>query len=287
MAKASAQVRNVLSIQSGVVYGHVGQGAACFALQRLGHEVWAVPTVQLSSHAGRPVVAGETVSPDLIGRLIGGLLANGWLAKCDAILSGYLGDPAQAEIVADTVRQVKRANPAALYCLDPVFGDHGRVYAKRGVAEAMAKSLLPLADIVAPNVFELTTLSGVAVRDADEALAAARRLGRPCVLVTSVPDGADRLGTLAVAGEEAWFASTPRLKDIPQGAGDLLAALYLGHRLRNLSVAEALRRAVAAVFHQLRRSVDAGADEMPLVQEQDALAKPPNLARELRLRALP
>src|SRR5215469_14076849 len=112
---------NILSIQSEVVYGHVGQGAARFALQRLGHEVWAVPTVLLSSHAGYPYVQGEAIAADHIGRLVDGLDSNGWLAQCDAVISGYLGHADQAEVIASAISRVKRKNAAAIYCLDPVF----------------------------------------------------------------------------------------------------------------------------------------------------------------------
>lgn len=286
MAKPAPKSCNVLSLQSEVVYGHVGQGAARFALQRLGHEVWAVPTVQLSSHAGRAVVAGEPVAADLMARLLGGLEANGWLGSCDAVLSGYLGHADQAAVVADAVRSVRRANPKALYCLDPVFGDGGRAYAKRGVAEAMAKSLLPLADIVTPNAFELSSLASVPARTPEEALEAARRLGRPIVLATSIPDGDGRIGTLVLAEEGAWFASTPLLEGVPHGAGDLLAALFLGQRLQGATVEAGLGHATASVFHLLRQSVRAGLDEMPLVAGQGALVKPPGLTRELQLRRL-
>lgn len=277
----------VLSIQSEVVYGHVGQGAARFALQRLGHEVWAVPSVLLSSHAGHAVVAGEPAAADLMGRLIGGLEANGWLANCDAVLSGYLGNAGQAEIVADAVRRVKRANRGALYCLDPVFGDEGRTYAGRGMAEAMAKQLLPLADIVTPNAFELSHLSGMPVRDTVEALVASRTLGRPLVVATSIPDGDGRIGAMAVeAGGKAWFASTQRLEGVPHGAGDLLAALFLAHRLAARPVEEALSRAVAAVFHMLGKAVRTGSDEMPLIAEQAKLAQTGKVPAAVTLRAL-
>src|ERR1700691_5550077 len=145
---------NILSFQSEVVYGHVGQGAARFALQRLGHEVWAFPPVLLSSHAGYPRVEGEVIAAGSLRRLLEGLSANGWLGRCDAILSGYLGNAEQAAVIADAIAEVKRANANAVYCLDPVIGDDGRPYAKHGVAEAMARMLLPLADIVTPNAFE-------------------------------------------------------------------------------------------------------------------------------------
>ncbi len=265
---------NVLSIQSEVVYGHVGNGAARFALQRLGNEVWAVPTTLLSSHAGYARVEGEAIAAGLIERLLGGLAANGWLARCDAVLSGYLGSAEQAECVAGVVGRIRGENARMLYCLDPVFGDDGRAYAKPGVAEAMARTLLPLADIVTPNAFELATLTGVAVHDAKDALVAARRLGRPLVVVTSVPAG-EQIGALAVEAGQAWLATTPRLERAPHGAGDLFAALFLGARLSGAKPPDALARATASVFHILSESVAAGSNEMLLIAGQEALANPP------------
>lgn len=264
---------NILSFQSEVVYGHVGQGAARFALQRLGHEVWALPTVLLSSHAGYPRVEGEAITAERLRRLLDGLTANGWLAQCDAVLSGYLGHAAQAGVIADAVAEVKRANPRAVYCLDPVIGDDGRAYAKPGVAEAMARTLLPLADIVTPNAFELVTLSGLQVRDADDAKAAALRLGRALVAATSVPDGAERIGIIAVTCEEAWFASTLRFAEVPHGAGDLFAALFLAAQLSGAELRDALKRATASVHHIL--SASHGCNELRLIAEQDALIAPP------------
>ncbi len=277
---------NILSIQSEVVYGHVGQGAARFALQCLGHEVWAVPSVLLSSHAGYATVAGEPVAADLMARLIGGLEVNGWLNNCDAVLSGYLGQAEQAQVVADAVRRVKRGRPEALYCLDPVFGDEGRAYAKRGVAEAMAKTLLPLSDIVTPNAFELASLASVPVRNPEEALEAARRLGRPLVLATSVPDGEGRIGTLAVAAGEAWFISTPRFERAPHGAGDLMAALFLAHRFQQMPMRDALTHTVAMVFCMLSAATRSNSDEMPLITEQVLLRKRVEIKPEFDIRAL-
>ncbi len=271
---------NVLSIQSDVVYGHVGNAAARFALGRLGHEVWALPTVLLSSHAGYATVAGESLSADLLRRLVDGVAANGWLASCNAVLSGYLGRADQAAVVADAVRRAKAANPRSLYCLDPVFGDAGRAYARPGVAEAMARLLLPLADIVTPNVFELASLASVPIRDAGDAKLAAGHLGSPLVVVTSVPAGEGRIGTLAVTKDEAWLASTPLLENAPHGAGDLLAAFFLGHRLAGRSLHDALAASTASVFHILSESV--GAAEMRLIAQQDAIVAPPAM-NELRL----
>jgi len=214
---------------------------------------------------------GETVTADLLRRLKEGLDTNGWLALCDAVLSGYLGRPEQAIVVADTVRRVKAARPAALYCLDPAFGDAGRAYAKPGVAEAMARHLLPLADIVTPNAFELGSIASIAIRGPQDALEASRRLGRPVVVTTSVPTKAGRIGTLAAAGDEAFLATTPLLENPPHGSGDLLAAIFLACRLQKLSLPDALAHATGSVFRILSRSEGT---EMALIAEQDALLAP-------------
>ena len=266
---------NILSIQSEVVHGHVGQGAARFALERQGHEVWAVPTVLLSNHAAWPHVEGQPLEADRLKRLIEGLALNGWLAQCDAVLSGYLGGPEQAVVIAETVSRVKQANPKAIYSLDPVIGDDGRAYVRPGVAEAIARTLLPLADIVTPNAFELTQLSGLPVRNPEEARHAIARLGRQIVVATSVPEGADRIGILAGMRSESWFVSTPRLDIVPKGAGDLFAALFLSARLCGADLSDALCRATAPVFHIL--SASRGCGEMRLIAEQDALMQPPEI----------
>jgi pyridoxine kinase len=267
---------NILSFQSEVVYGHVGQGAARFALQRLGHEVWALPTVLLSSHAGYARVEGEVISADRLRRLLDGLSANGWLGQCDAILSGYLGNAEQALVLADAIAEVKRANAKAIYCLDPVIGDDGRAYAKPGVAEAMARTLLPLADIVTPNLFELVTLSGAPVRNAEDAKLAAGRLGRPVVAATSIPEGADRIGIVAAARDEAWFASALRFADAPHGGGDLFAALFLAQRLSGAGLSESLTQAMAPLHRIL--SASQGANELKLIEEQDGLLAQPTFS---------
>ena len=265
----------VLSIQSEVVRGHVGNGAARFALQRLGIEVWAVPTVLLSNHPGHKAFRGEVVPAAKMGELIAGLDLNGWLGQCDAVLSGYLGAADQARVVADAVRRVKALNPKAVYLCDPVFGDDDGAYARPGVAEAMARELLPIADIATPNRFELSSLTSQKIGDAVSATAAARSLGKAEVVVTSVPFEGDRVGTVAVSRDGAWCTAAARIEQVPNGSGDLFAALYLARRLTGDSPALALERASSAVDSVLRASV--GADELQLVGHQEALLAPPQL----------
>jgi pyridoxine kinase len=271
------ETRVVLSIQSEVVRGHVGNSAARFALQRLGVDVWAVPTVLLSNHPGHGKVRGETLPAASIDDLVAGLDAHGWLPRCDAVLSGYLGAPDQARAVADAVRRVKAAHGRAIYLCDPVFGDDDGAYARAGVAEAMARDLLPLADIVTPNRFELSSLTSKRIADAGDAVAAARTLGVAEVVVTSVQFPAGQIGTIVVTRDGAWATSSARLAAVPHGSGDLFAALYLAARVQGTAAAQALERASSAVDFILQAS--AGADELLLIEHQRGLLEPaPRLA---------
>ncbi len=262
----------VLSIQSEVVRGHVGNSAARFALQRLGLEVWTVPTVLLSNHPGHGQFRGEATSAAALAALIDGLDAHGWLARCNGVISGYLGAAEQARVVADAVRRVKAQNPGAIYLCDPVFGDDDGAYALPGVAEAMARELVPLADIVTPNRFELSSLTSKRIEGANDAVAAARTLGKAETVVTSVPFEGGRIGTVAVTREGAWAVAAPRIALVPNGSGDLLAALDLAARLQGRDAAGALSAACSAVDGVLRAS--AGADELRLVAAQAEIGLP-------------
>jgi pyridoxine kinase len=233
-----------------------------------------VPTVILSSHAGHAGFAGEATSPALLRKLLEALSTQGRLAIADGVLTGYLGSAEQAPVVAEAVARTKAFDRTTLYCMDPAFGDDGRVYARPGVAEAMRDTLLPLADIVTPNAFELSVLSGLPIADTGSAVAAAEALKRPIVVVTSVPVP-DGLGTLLVAADTALLATTPKLEQPPRGAGDLIAALLFGHMVAGRSVGEALERAVLSTYRVLEAS--AGQPEMALIAEQEALSAPPRL----------
>ena len=267
--------RIVLSIQSDVVHGHVGNGAARFALQRLGYDVWALPTVLLSNHPGHPKFRGETIPVVQLRALLAGIAENGWLHRCVGVLSGYLGSADQAAFVAEAVTQVKQANTNALYLCDPVFGDDDGAYARPGVAEAMARHLVPLADILTPNRFELASLTARAITGAADAVAAARTLSRAEVLVTSVPFGESDIGSLIVTRSEAAATVTPRRDGVPHGTGDLMSALYLEGRLSGASPREALERAASATDAIINASL--GQDELALVANQNLLSAAPSL----------
>jgi pyridoxine kinase len=261
----------ILSIQSEVVYGHVGNGAARFALQRHGFEVLVLPTVLLSNHPGHGRVAGETIPSEKLRSLLVGLESLGILPHVGAVLSGYLGETGHGKLVAEAVERIKAANAAAVYLCDPVFGDDGGAYAKPGVAETIARELVPVADILTPNAFELKSLTARQVADAATAMAAAKSLGKAETVVTSVPKGSAEIGAIAVQGSQAWGWFGARVPNPPHGTGDLLSALYLAWRCKGARAAEALAWSTHAVH---RLALDAAAqnlNELPLIERQDWL----------------
>jgi pyridoxine kinase len=264
----------VLSIQSQVAYGHVGNSAATLPLQRLGFEVIAVNTVQLAHHPGHGSWHGYKVEPERIAQILEGVARRGALARCGAILSGYLGAAAVADIVRDAVAALRAARPDALYLCDPVIGDDGPgVFVSAGIPELMRDALVPAADIVTPNRFELAFLAAQPVTTLAEARRATARLrarGPRLVVATGLSlEGEPGLSVLADEAEGAWLITTPRLPVAPGGTGDAFSALFLGHYLRAADTRQALERAVSAMFELVERTQASGADELCLVAAQD------------------
>jgi pyridoxine kinase len=289
-AREDARVK-ILSIQSSVAYGHVGNSAAVFPLQRLGHEVWPVITVHFSNHTGYGAWRGPLLAAEDVREVIAGIEDRGVLGEADAVLSGYQGDPAVGGVILDAVARVKELNPDAVYCCDPVMGDVGRgMFVRPGIPEFMRDTVVPQADIVTPNHFELDFLAGRTTTTLDELLDAVddvRARGPRDVLVTSVlhgdvPDG--RLDVVAVSDEGAWAVETPLLPITPNGCGDVTAALYLAHLRTTGSAAEALGRTTSSVYGILEATIAAGTREIQLVAAQDAIAVPPMNFEVRRLR---
>ncbi|HTW15409.1 MAG TPA: pyridoxal kinase PdxY [Nocardioides sp.] len=281
----------ILSIQSSVAYGHVGNSAATFPLQRLGHEVWPVLTVHFSNHTGYGAWRGPLLAPTDVADVIAGIEDRGVLGQADAVLSGYQGDPAVGAVILDAVARVKALNPDAVYCCDPVMGDVGRgMFVRPGIPEFMRDTVVPQADVVTPNHFELDFLSGrttTTLAEVLDAVDAVRDRGPRDVLVTSVlTDDAtpDHLDVVAVSDEGAWVVTTPLLPISPNGCGDVTAALYLAHLRSTGSPASALERTTSSVFAILEATIAAGTREIQLVAAQDAIADPPATFTARRLR---
>jgi len=272
---------SILSIQSLVAYGHAGNSAAVFPLQRLGREVWPVMTVHFSNHTGYGAWRGPLLSAQDVAEVIAGVEDRGAMTDCDAVLSGYQGAEDVGAVILDAVASVKRHNPSAVYCCDPVMGDVGRgMFVREGIPEFMRDRVVPAADVVTPNHFELDFLTGTTSTTLAELLAAADALragGPSVVLVTSTilddtPD--DRLDLVAVSAAGAWRTRTPRLSIAPNGAGDLTTAVFLANLLDGHELDVVLARTTSSVFAVIEATADAGARELHIVQSQHRLAHP-------------
>ncbi len=268
----------ILSIQSHVSYGHVGNSAAVFPLQRLGHEVWPVHTVTFSNHTGYGAWRGPLLSPEDVTDVITGIEERGVLASVDLVLSGYLGGAGIAHVVLDAVARVRAANPDATWTCDPVMGNAtSGCFVHEDIPPLLRSSVVPAADLVTPNQFELGFLTGLPTDSLAATLEAAdalRATGPATVLVTSVesPDG---IGMLAVTPDGAWSVTTPRLPFHANGSGDLTAALFSAHYRSTGDAGGALARTASSVYGVLRSTHSSGERELHLVQAQGLIATPP------------
>jgi len=281
----------VLSVQSWVSSGHVGNAAAAFPLQRLGREVLTVNTVQFSNHTGYPHFRGTIFPADDVAAIIEGLDEHGALAGVGSVLSGYLGDPATARVIGNAVARVRQRNHGALYCCDPVMGDERGKYVHDDIPEIIAQELLGEADIVTPNHFELEHLSGRTLSRPEVPAAAVelrerlRPDGPRLVAVTSVPASPGDQDTVLACGDGVYLLRSPRL-ELPHylsGTGDVLAALLLAFWLDTGDAPGALARAVSSLHGILEDTVAAGIPELALVAAQEQLVTPRTVFRPERL----
>ncbi|MDO4928220.1 MAG: pyridoxal kinase PdxY [Corynebacterium sp.] len=266
----------IVSIQSHVSYGHVGNSAAVFPMQRLGHEIWPVHTVNFSNHTGYGQWGGEVIPAAQVRDVISGMKERDAFPKVDAVLSGYQGSPEIADVIIDAVNQIKEANPAALYACDPVMGNKkSGCFVSDEIPPLLRDKVLPVADIITPNQFELGYLTEMEVHDLNSTVAAARKaqeIGPQTVLVTSVFRPETPKGTvemLVVHHDEAWLVQTPFLDFKRNGSGDLTAALFLANFLDTSSAHQALEKTATAVFNTIEQTFQAGASELLIVSAQD------------------
>ncbi len=264
----------ILAISSQVVRGHIGLSAAAPALQRLGHEVWPMPTILLSSHPGHPRFAAAPMDPALLAGMAEALEANGWLGQVDAVLTGYLPSAAHVDVAAGIVERVRRLRPGVLYLCDPVLGDDPKgLYIAREAAERVRDRLISLADLATPNRMELEFLTGRPVRGIDEAARALECLMCGGGIATSIPgDGEPGLANVLSLGPDLAITRVARRDQAPHGTGDLMAALIAGHIVSGAAPGRALALATAAIDRVLAASY--GDDELQLTAALGAIAEP-------------
>ena len=274
----------ILSIQSQVASGHVGNSAAVFPLRRFGHEVWPVPTVLFSNHPGHGSCHGPVLATADVGDLLDGLDERGCLEACDAVLLGYMGRLETARRALEACRRVRSTNADAVICCDPVMGDQPEgLYVDDGFVEFYAREASPIADVMFPNAFELETLTGMPVADVASAAAAARRLtamGPAIVVATSVPADMGSLVNILAADEAVWAIETPRIPAAAKGAGDFLSALWLGRYLNGRDATAAFAAAVASTYDLVERS--RGRADLSIVATQDNWMSPARCFQPVR-----
>lgn len=265
----------ILSIQSHVAFGYVGNKAAVFPLQCMGHDVVDINTVQFSNHTGYGVWTGQVFAPDHIRDIINGIRERGILHKTKTVLSGYMGSPELGEIVLDVVREIRKYSPDAIYCCDPVMGDTGRgFFVREGIPSFFRNEALAQATIITPNQFELSWLTGTEIKTLEDAKTACHKvldMGPEIVLLTSLehdktPNG--HIQMLVMSRKEAFTVTTPKLDINVNGSGDCTAALFLGNYLKNHNLAESLSLTAASIYHVFEKTFELQSREIALIQAQ-------------------
>lgn len=271
----------ILSIQSAVAYGHVGNSAAVFPLQRIGVEVLPVYTVTFSNHTGYGAWRGPLIDPTDVGEVITGIEERGVFGSIDAVLSGYQGSEGIGDVIIDAVSRVKAANPNALYACDPVMGNaKSGCFVAPAIPILLRERVVPVADIITPNQFELGFLTETEPDTLESTLASvdlARAMGPRTVVVTSVERPDREEGTiemLAVDDAGAWLVQTPHLPMKANGSGDVTAALFTAHYVATGSAQTALERTASSVYDLLQATLDSGERELQLVEAQEFYANP-------------
>ncbi len=253
-------IPKTLILSSTVASSRVGASAASFCLQRLGIETVVLPTTLMGRHPGWGTPGGGPTDIAMLRDIWAGVLAQN--IKFDAVLTGYMGETAHIDLGVEIIDEVKNRNPKALIAVDPVMGDHGKLYISEERAAAIIDHLIPKADFITPNMWELEFIQ-------------ARLADLPNLLITSVLDG-DNIGAVWQAGQNRWQVSHTKFDSVPHGGGDSLAALFLGRRLLGEPPSRALAKSVAAIFELMRAADALDAGELPLVRMQafinDAIA---------------
>lgn len=267
-------MKTVLIISSFVSASHVGAGNSAFCLQRLGVETAILPTTLFGRHPGWGAPGGEKTSPELLRSIWQGIAAQN--LKIDGVLTGYMGHPDHVALAVEIITELKSHRPNLTVLVDPVMGDQGHRYVGEPVAEALMETLLPLADLTTPNLWELEYISGDTAKGlASIEAMAAKSLPCPSV-ITSVPFE-NQIGALLNGFGESAYVSHPKFEIVPNGGGDALAGTFFAHHLNGVPGLDALSRATSSIFEILKAANAEDLGELPLIRKQDALFSPPPL----------
>ncbi|WP_371397126.1 PfkB family carbohydrate kinase [Fretibacter rubidus] len=266
-------MKTALIISSFVSASNVGATASTFCLRRLGIETAVLPTTLFGRHPGWGAPGGVKTPPDLLRDMWDGIKAQN--IRFDAVMTGYMGDIDHVALAADIIAHVKEENPEAHILVDPVMGDHGRLYISEGIATAIKDTLVPLADTITPNCWELEFITGLSAQSLQNAEAAAAAL--PCATIVTSVEEESQIGALYYHGAKNLYISHKKFTEVPNGGGDSLAGTFLAHILNNVAETDAIARATASIFAIITAANDEDLGELPLVRLQDALTAAPPL----------
>ncbi len=265
----------VAVISSHVVRGSVGNRAAVFALESLGLPVWAVPTINLPWHPGHGPSTRIVPEDASFANLLTDLSDSKFNTELSAILTGYMATVAQVDAVAQFIKAMRAKNPELIYACDPVIGDEDGLYVSQAIAQAIADKLVPLADIVTPNRFELAWLTGKKLESNADIIVVARETKLPAILTTSAFGSTDDLtGNMYIDSKVSLLAEHEHIDDAPNGVGDLTAALFLARRLVSQDTEDALEKATQSVYELLLQTRQRGADELTIESDAEILRQP-------------
>ncbi|WP_186647924.1 pyridoxal kinase PdxY [Fluviispira vulneris] len=282
----------ILSIQSCVSYGHVGNSAVTFPLQRLGVQVWPIHTVLFSNHTGYGQWRGKVIDIEGVSEVFLGIKDRGVLKYCDALLSGYMGSKELGKVMIEAIKELRKLKPETLYCCDPVMGDIGRgFFVKEGIPEFFKEEMIKYADIITPNHFELEYLSDKkfdAIEGAVEAARSVMKKGPKVVVITSLllkDTKETNINMLVVNENSVYIATTPYISITLNGTGDLTAALFTHFYLKyKKNTQKALEATISRVYEVILKTAKASAKELVLVQAQNSLVKPKHLFKAKKVK---
>lgn len=285
-------MKNILSIQSHVVFGYAGNKSATFPMQLMGVDVWALNTVQFSNHTQYGKWTGMVIPKEQIGEILRGIDEIDELKNCDAIVSGYLGSAEQVDEIINAVKMIKSKNPTALYLCDPVMGhpDKGCIVAD-GVREGLINIAMPQADIITPNLVELRELSGLTVENFAQAVEAVKVIltkGPKKVLVkhlSRVGQNPDKFEMLFATAEGIWHISRPlyEFTKEPVGVGDLTAGLFLANKVNGKSDLEAFEHTANAVNDVMYTTSQKGTYELQIIAARDLIVNPTSQYKAVKI----
>nr|WP_179188687.1 pyridoxal kinase [Kiloniella majae] len=273
---------SIISAQSHVCYGHVGNSAAAFPMQKLGVSVHSVPTTILSNHPAHSSFYGQAIESDLLRDLFSGLEERGAFHESAGFQSGYLATLDNGHVIEKAVKRFKACNPQGIYCLDPVMGDVEKgFFVQAGIPELIAQKLLPLADIITPNKFEFDALTATSCQSSicqnhNDMVAAARKLMEDfnlrCVVITSADFGEkETTHTLVVRREDATLYTTPFLQNGPSGTGDLFTGMFIARILMGQDEMEAADSSLNAVYSIIKHTVTSNLRELDIITHQECI----------------